>query len=125
LKSNGVINIVAGFNSHIICYNSPLTILFFAFGRFIKQVMSKTFLISLFELLQETHVVFEEEAQVVYLVFQHGDAFYSHSESKSGVFTVVYITGLEHVRINHAATENFDPTGIFTDITSFTAANIA
>ena len=33
-----------------------------------------------FELFKETHVVFGEHAEILYLVFQVGNAFYAHAE---------------------------------------------
>ena len=55
------------------------------------------------ELFEETQVVFEEQTQVVDLVFQHGDTLDTHAEGKTCVFLWVNAARNQDVRVAHAA----------------------
>lgn len=59
--------------------------------------------LSQLELLEESQVVLEEQAQVVDLVFQHGDALNAHTEGKTCVFLWVDTARNQDVRVAHAA----------------------
>ena len=61
------------------------------------------------ELLQEAHVVFEEQAQVLHAIAKHGEAFNTETEGITGVFGGVDAGVFEHLRVNHAAAQYFQP----------------
>src|SRR5215472_290336 len=69
------------------------------------------------ELLQKSHIALKEQLQVIEAILQHGDAIGPHPKSKTRdsfrVVTVMFHE-LEHVRIDHAAAENFYPSCPFT-----------
>ena len=77
------------------------------------------------KLFQKPHIVFEEEAQVVDLEFEHGDSFDAHSKGKAGVFVAIDVAVFENLRVNHAAAKDFDPAAVFTDFATCAAANHA
>ena len=45
--------------------------------------------LSALKLIQKPHIIFIEQTDVVDLVFEHGDALNSHSESEAGIFFAV------------------------------------
>ncbi len=47
--------------------------------------------------------------------FSIADTFHTHSESKTLVFLRIESSHLQHVRVNHAGAENFDPACFFAD----------
>src|SRR5579863_9465959 len=64
------------------------------------------------ELLQEPYVSLEEELQVFHTVFQQSDAVGAHAEGEAGNFlgiVAVVSYEFEHVGIDHAAAQDFDP----------------
>ena len=63
------------------------------------------------ELLKETTVVFGEHSEVVDLIFEVGDALHTHSEGETAVDFRVDAARVEHIGIDHAASENLDPAG--------------
>ena len=74
------------------------------------------------KLFQEPDIVFEVKTQIVDLVFKHCRSFDAHSECKSGVFNAVNATCFKNCRMYHAAAQNFEPAGIFTNIAAFATA---
>src|SRR5690606_8018750 len=63
------------------------------------------------ELPQEAAVVFEEAAQVVDAVAQHGQAFNAQAEGEAGVALGVDADVAQHVRMHHAAAQHLQPAG--------------
>src|SRR5215469_3234394 len=64
------------------------------------------------KLLQKPHVTLKEQLNIIHAVFQDRDAVRAHAEGKSGnLRRIVSVISheLEHVRIDHAASENFYP----------------
>lgn len=61
------------------------------------------------ELVEESQVIFEEQADVGDVVFSHGEPFYAEAEGPAGVSFAVYAYSVEYVRINHAAAAHLDP----------------
>ena len=61
------------------------------------------------ELFEEAQVVFEEQADVVDAVFQHGDALYAEAECEPGPFFCIVIDEFEYCRVDHACSKNFYP----------------
>lgn len=55
------------------------------------------------ELFQEANVVFDEEADVVYSILAHGDAFDAKTEGPAGINLRVDFAGGEDVGVDHAA----------------------
>src|SRR5207302_1673722 len=67
------------------------------------------------KLLQKSHIALKEQLQIIKPVFQHSDAVHAHAEGEAGNLygiVAVMLHELEHVGINHAAAENFDPSGL-------------
>lgn len=77
------------------------------------------------ELAQEPDVVLEVETEVLDAVFQHRAALYSHSEREPAVFIAVYAACFEYVRVHHAASHDFEPSGMFADVAPLPAAEVA
>ena len=74
------------------------------------------------KLLQKPYIIFEEEAEVVDLVFKHGYPLNPHSECKAGILLSIYLTIFHYRWVYHSATTNFYPTGVLTHRAAFTAA---
>src|SRR5579863_3048416 len=70
---------------------------------------------ALSKLLQESYVTLKKQLNVVDTIFQERQTIHAHTESKSGnllrVVSVV-LHEFEHVGIDHAAAENFDPSSL-------------
>src|SRR5437660_1616683 len=67
------------------------------------------------ELLQKPDIPMKDQLQIVEVVLQHRNAIYAHSKRKAGDFfgiVTVVLHKLEYVRVNHAAAENFYPSGL-------------
>ena len=75
--------------------------------------------------MQETHVVFREQAEIGYLVFQVCNPFYSKTESVTAVNFAVYAAELKYIGVNHTATKYFHPSSMFTETTAFSATDMA
>ena len=75
--------------------------------------------------MEEPHVVFEIETQVLHAVLEHGDAFNTHAEGESGIFFRVDIVGFQYVRVYHAATHDFEPSRALADVAALAAAEVA
>ena len=76
-------------------------------------------------MFQKPHIIFTEQPQIIDPVFQHGRSFNAHTKCKAGIFITVDTTIVQHSRMHHTATENFHPTGFFTNITTFAATDQA
>ena len=74
------------------------------------------------KLPQEPHVIFAEQANVVDAVLEQGGPFDTHPKRKTGVFFGVDITVFKHFRVNHTATQYFEPAGTFTNGATFAVA---
>src|SRR5580698_6620694 len=64
------------------------------------------------KLLQKPHISLKKMLQIIHAVLQHGDAVGAHTEGESGNFLRIVSTlfyELEHIRIDHATAQNFDP----------------
>jgi hypothetical protein len=72
---------------------------------------------------EEADIVFEIEADIPDPVKQHGSSFYSHAEGITGIFAAVDIACFQDVGIHHSASQDFEPTGIFAQGTSFSPAD--
>lgn len=75
--------------------------------------------------LEETDIVLGEHAQILDLIFQIGDSFDTHTQGEARIFLGIDAASVEHIRIHHAATEDFNPSGPFTERASFTTAKVA
>ena len=82
-------------------------------------------LISRFKLTQEAGIVLGEHAQVLDLILQVGDTFDAHAEGVARVLGAVDAVELEDVGVNHAAAQDFYPTGTLAERTALAAADVA
>ena len=58
------------------------------------------------ELLEEALVVFEDQAQVVDLIFAHRQTLEAHAEGPARVHVRVDAAAGEHLRVDHAGAEH-------------------
>src|ERR1700722_710224 len=65
------------------------------------------------ELAEKADVVLKENLDVVDLVFQHGQAVDAHAEGEAADFFGVIVDEAVDGGVDHAGTEEFDPTGAF------------
>ena len=77
------------------------------------------------ELFEEAGVVFGEHAQVAHTVFEVGDALYTHTECVAGVDLAVYAARLEDIGVDHATSQNLDPSCVLAEAASLAAADVA
>ena len=77
------------------------------------------------KLLQETKIVFTEQAKVLHLVFEHGDPFDTHAESEAGVLIAVDTAVFQYRRVHHATAKDLHPARPFTNITTTASADQA
>src|SRR6478752_125767 len=73
---------------------------------------------------QPSHVRFEECAQVMHAIFEHGDAVYPHAPGKTLVLVGVESAIPQHIGMNHPAAQNFQPVVAFAK-TNFTFVALA
>src|SRR5579871_4444708 len=66
-------------------------------------------------MVEPAHVAVEQLAQVAHAVFQHGDAVDAHAPGKALVLVGIDAAGPQHIRMHHAAAENFEPILAFTE----------
>ena len=76
------------------------------------------------KVFKEARIVFREEAKVLHLVLQVGDALYAHTEGITLVFLAIDAVCFEHIGVNHTTTEDFYPTRVFTESTSLTTTDV-
>ena len=74
---------------------------------------------------KKTLIVLIEQSDVIDFVFEHGNTLYSDTERESGVFFCIDAADFQHIRMNHPASEYFDPTFVFANTATVTAANKA
>ncbi len=74
---------------------------------------------------KETGVVFEKQTNVSDPVTKHGNALHPHPKGKSRIFLRVVSYEPVHGRIDHPATEDFEPPGVLAYAAAGTAANDA
>src|SRR3954447_22291042 len=60
-------------------------------------------------MVEPAHVVLEQLAQIGHAVFQHRDTVDAHAPGKALVDVGIDAAGAQHVRMHHAAAENFQP----------------
>ena len=73
---------------------------------------------------EEASVILREHSQVLYLIFKIGYALNTHTQCESRIFLGVYAASIEHIRIDHAASENLNPTGVLAERAAFAAAEV-
>src|SRR5262245_27986496 len=78
---------------------------------------------NLIELIEEPDVVLEEQSYVVYFVHQGRHAVDAKPERESGELFRIYTHTLEHVRMDHSAAAQLDPSGPLADSASRPAAH--
>src|ERR1700688_1137317 len=69
------------------------------------------------KLLQKPHVSLKKQLQIIQPILQHRYAVHAHAEGKAGNFlgiVAVVLHELEDVRIDHAAAEDLNPSGLLT-----------
>src|SRR6476619_218545 len=69
-----------------------------------------------FELPQEAHVVFREQAQVLNLIFQHGYALDAHAPGIAGILLGVDFGVFEYGGVYHAAATDFYPARVLANV---------
>src|SRR5713226_1551225 len=62
------------------------------------------------KLLQEPHIALEEKLNIIHAVLQNRNPFHAHAEGKSRNFCRIVIYKPIHIRIDHAAAQQFNPT---------------
>src|SRR5262245_52813564 len=60
-------------------------------------------------MLEPARIGGEEIAQIRHAVFQHGETIDAHAEGVALVFLRIDAAITQHVRMHHAAAENFEP----------------
>ena len=79
----------------------------------------------LIELLEETKIIFEKQAQIIYSVSQHRQSFHAHAEGKPDKLFAIDSYVLENVRMYHATTQDFQPACMTAYATTATLAYYA
>ena len=74
------------------------------------------------ELFEEADVVLEEEAQVLDAVLEHRDALDTHAQGETGVTVGIDAVQGQDIRVHHAASEDFKPSGSLAHIASLAVA---
>ena len=75
------------------------------------------------KLVQKSNIILKIESQIVYPVLKHGGAFYAHAKGKASIFFAVDAGGFQNIRVDHATSKDFEPSGVFTDITALAATD--
>lgn len=92
----------------------------------IKSVLEGHFLISsnnlygTLELLQECDIRVLEIAHIRDSVLDHDKTIESEPEGESGVFIGIYPSFTKDIRVHETGPHEFDPSGFFTDLATFT-----
>jgi len=63
------------------------------------------------KLIEEPHVIFKIESQIIYHVFEHGDAFNAHAEGVAAVNPTVNFAIIQHIGVNHTTSHDLHPFG--------------
>src|SRR5262249_47335121 len=74
------------------------------------------------ELSEEPRVVFEHETNVGDVVAEHGNSLDADAERKTRVTLGIDAGVLEDDRVDHPATEDFDPTGVLAEAATVACA---
>src|SRR5690606_5041843 len=82
----------------------------------------KNIFLFLFELTQESDVVFKEEAQIRNPVAQHRQALHPHAKGEAAVGLGVDTAVAKHLGMDHAAAHHLQPAGVATDPAALTPA---
>ena len=82
-------------------------------------------LVGALEFLEEALVVLGEEAEVLNLILKVGDTLHAEAEGVALIACGVDAVGFQHGGVNHAATEDFHPSGLLAEGASLAAADIA
>src|ERR1017187_1387628 len=64
---------------------------------------------TLAKLLQEPYIPLEEQLNIIHAVLQNRDSFHAHAEGESGNFGCFVTDEAIHIRIDHAAAQQFNP----------------
>jgi len=67
-------------------------------------------------MLHPAYVRVEEVAQIRHAIFQHGDAVDSNAPGKALILIRVEAAIFQHVRVHHAAAEDFHPVCAFAEL---------
>ena len=73
---------------------------------------------------EETDVVLAEEAKVLDLILEVGDALDTHTECVARVYLAVDAAKFEYVGVYHTATQNLYPTGVLAEWASLATADV-
>src|SRR5680860_1336345 len=73
----------------------------------------------------EPKVILIEQAQIRDTVFQHGDSLYPHAKGETGVSFHIVVHKSEHVGINHARSQDLQPSTLTTYPAAVTSAHHA
>ena len=79
-------------------------------------------LTALSKLLQEPHIVLEQQPNIVELINARAGAIDAQTESEAGEFRRVYVGGAQHIRMDHPRSAQLDPPRLFADATTAAAA---
>lgn len=82
-------------------------------------------LVCALELFKEAFVVLREEAEVLDLILEVGDALHAEAEGVALIACGVDAVGLQHGGVNHSAAEYFHPSGLLAEGASLAAADVA
>ena len=77
------------------------------------------------ELPQKLEVILEKQAQIVYAVTQHRQAFHAHAECKTAIGLAIDIDRLKHFGMDHAAAHDLKPARLAAHAATFTIAHHA
>src|SRR5258708_20514024 len=61
------------------------------------------------KLLQEPHITLKEQLNIIHAVLQNRNPLHAHAEGKSRNFRGIVIYKPIHIRIDHTAAEQFNP----------------
>ncbi len=67
---------------------------------------------ALSKLLQKPHVPIEEQLNVIHALLQNRDAVHAHAEGEAGDLFRIVTHKAEHIRVHHAAAQQFDPAAL-------------
>ncbi len=77
------------------------------------------------KLIKESHIILAEEAKVLDKILQICNTLYAHSERISGIDLRVNAASFQHIRVYHAATEDFYPSCSLAHSATLAAADAA
>src|SRR5215510_3791959 len=80
---------------------------------------------SLSKLLQKPDIVFEQESNIIDVIHQARHSIDSKTKGETGELFRINSHRLEHVRVNHTASTQLNPTRAFTYTTTSASAHVA